>query len=63
MEAITIAGLVVLAVGGYYSVVDFLNDLGLCGRRFETATQKPPVSQRYIITPQTGIKKVAGMHI
>ena len=65
MEAIMIGGIVVLAVGGYYSVVDFVNDLGMCAGRVKATGRKLPVSQRYVVTvtPQTGIKKMAGMHI
>lgn len=63
MEAITIAGLAVAAIGGYYSVIDFLNDVGIRGRRVETAAKKLPVSRYYILTRQPEIKKMAGMHI
>jgi len=63
MEAITIAGLAVLAIGGYYSVIDFLNDVGIYGRESETAVKKSPVSRGYILTRQSGVKKMAGMHI
>lgn len=63
MEAITIAGLAVVAIGGYYSVIDFLNDVGIHGRRSETAVKKLPVARGYILARQPGIKKMAGMHI
>jgi hypothetical protein len=63
MEAITIAGVAVLAVGGYYAAVDFLNDLGLRGKRVEAQALRVSVSRRSVVTPQTGIKKMAGMHI
>lgn len=63
MEAIMIGGLAVLAVGGYYSAIDLLNDLGIRGRGVETAAKKSPVSRYYSVSPQTGIKKMAGMHI
>ena len=63
MEAITIAGLAVVAVGGYYSVIDFMNDLGISGRRVQAETKKLPVSQRTIFAQQTGIKKMTGMHV
>ena len=63
MEAITIGGLAVLAVGGYYSIIDFMHDLGIRGRRVETTAKKLPVSRSYVVSTQTGIKKMAGMHI
>lgn len=63
MEAITIAGLAVVAMGGYYTLIDFMNDLGLSGRRVEAAARKLPVSRRYVVAPQPGIKKMAGMHV
>lgn len=63
MEAITIAGLAVLAVGGYYSVVDLIHDLGFSGKRPVMGAQKSLVSHRYVVAPQAGIKKMAGMHI
>jgi len=63
MEAVTIAGLAVLAVGGYFSVIDFMNDLGIRRKSVEVAAQKLYVSRRYAVAPQTGIKKMAGMHI
>jgi DNA-binding transcriptional regulator GbsR (MarR family) len=63
MEAITIAGLAVLAVGGYYSIIDFTNDLGIGRNRVKAGVKKLPVSQLYIVTHQPGIKKMAGMHV
>jgi hypothetical protein len=63
MEAIMIGGMAVLAAGGYFSVIDFMNDLGIRSKRIKTEAKNLPVSQRYIVTPQRGIKKMAGMHI
>jgi hypothetical protein len=63
MEAITIGGVAVLAVGGYYFIVDFMNDLGFLGKKVEVAAKRLPVSRHYIVTPQPGIKKMAGMHV
>jgi hypothetical protein len=63
MEVITLGGLAVLAVGGYYFVIDFMNDLGIGERRIVNGLKKLPVSQRYAVATQTGIKKMAGMHI
>lgn len=63
MEAIMIGGLAVLAVGGYYSFIDFLNDVGVRGRGVVAAEKKLPVSRSYGVATQTGIKKMAGMHI
>jgi hypothetical protein len=63
MEAITIAGLAAVAVGGYYTLVDVMNDLGLHRRTVQVETKRLPVSRRYVVTSQTGIKKMAGMHV
>ena len=63
MEAITIGGLAVLAVGGYYSLIDLINDMGLGAKRIEAGKKVSPVSRSYFSAPQTGIKKMAGMHI
>jgi len=63
MEAVTIAGLAVLAVGGYYSIIDFMNDLGIRGKRVKVEAKNLPVSQRYIVATQSRIKKMAGMHV
>ena len=63
MEALTIAGVAALAAGGYYSLVDLMNDLGLHGRKVKAGARKLPVSQDTVIAPQTRIKKMAGVHI
>lgn len=63
METIMIAGLATVAVGGYYSFVDFMGDLGICGKSDEARGRKLPVSRLYCIASQPGIKKMAGMHI
>ena len=55
MEAVMIAGLAVLAVGGYYSFIDLMNDLGFQGKRFEAGNKRSPVSQRYVIAPQARV--------
>jgi hypothetical protein len=52
-----------LSVGGYYAAIDFLNDLGLRGKRDEAQACRVSVSRRYTVTPQRCIKKMAGMHI
>jgi hypothetical protein len=63
MEAVTIAGLAALAVGGYFSVIDFMTDLGIRRKNVEVAVQKLNVTRRYAVAPQSGIKKMAGMNI
>lgn len=63
MEAITIAGLAVVAVGGYYSIIDLINDLGIGGRCERPETKRLPISQHNIIAQQRGVKKMAGMHV
>lgn len=63
MEAVTVAGIAVVAVGGYYSVLDLLADLGIRIRRTQPETKKTTYSCTYIFTPQSRIKKVARMNI
>lgn len=63
MEAITLAGLAVLAFGGYYSLIDCMIDLGFRKRATHAADKNLDVSRRCILTPQAGIKKMAGMNI
>ena len=63
MEAVTIAGMAIVAVGGYFSVLDFLTDAGMAGRVKKIRENRSPVCGRNKITPQSRIKKMAGMHI
>lgn len=63
MEAVTIAGLAVVAVGGYYSLLDLLSDAGVTGRVKKFRQRESLVCGRDIVTPQSRIKKMAGMHI
>lgn len=63
MEAVTIAGLAVVVVGGYYSVVDLIHDMGIVWRGVDAEAKKSVISNRYVVTPKPGIKKMAGMHI
>jgi len=63
MEAIMVGGVAVLAIGGYFSIIDFMNDLGFGRKKSKERSKSPYISTFYRITPQTGIKKMAGMHI
>lgn len=63
MEAVTLAGIAVVAVGGYYSILDLLADLGIRIRKTQHETKTITYSNTYIFTPQRRIKKVAGMNI
>lgn len=63
MEAVTLAGIAVVAVGGYYSAVDFLTGLGIRSYRTKLETRNSQLFSKRIFTPQRRIKKVAGMHI
>lgn len=62
MEAITCAGLIVVAAGGYYSLIDVLNDLGI-RHRTSCPVHRRTDSGCRIIMPQIKVEKVAGMHI
>lgn len=63
MEAITIGGIAVVAVGGYYAVIDFMNDLGIRRRCLRVEAKRLPGSRLNIVARQSGIKKMAGLHI
>jgi hypothetical protein len=63
MEVVTLAGLAVVAVGGYYSALDFMADLGIRVKKVRTETRKSTYSSSCILTSQRRIKKVAGMHV
>lgn len=63
MEAVTIAGLAVVAVGGYYSVLDLIADLGIRFKKRKPAVNRDFSSCSYILAQQARIKKVAGMNI
>ena len=63
MEAITIGELAVLAVGGYYSAIDFLHDVVIRGRWAEAGVKKLSVSRRCSVTPQSGVKKMARLYV
>lgn len=62
MEAIMIAGVAVVAVGGYYSALDFMANLGIRLKRTRTKSRKTTEYCSCIIASQRRIKKVAGMH-
>jgi len=63
MEAITIAGLAVVVVGGYFTILDFLGDAGINVRKQrQYRAQSISIGNR-ICSNQSRIKKMAGMHI
>ena len=63
MEAITIAGVAVVAVGGYYSVLDLLADLGIQAGTARSANRNSAHFGKSVLTSQRRIKKVAGVNI
>lgn len=63
MEAIMIAGVAVVTVGGFYSALDLLADLGIYVRMTQTETKNSSLSGKCVLTSQRRIKKVAGMHV
>ena len=63
MEAITIAGIAVVLVGGFYSVVDLLNDLGIRINRSRFKTEIDSTPRSGTVTAQSRVKKMAGVHI
>ena len=63
MEAITIAGLAVVVVGGYFAVLDFMADLGITVRKQRHARNESFSIGNRICSNQPRIKKMAGVHI
>ena len=61
MEAVMIAGLAVVATGGYYFVLDLLVDMGI--RVKEPEAGSSPLSGRVSLTAQGRVKKMAGMNV
>ncbi len=63
MEAITIAGVAVVAVGGYFTVLDFMADLGINVRKQKHDRNQSLSMGNRICPNQPRIKKMAGVHI
>jgi hypothetical protein len=63
MEAVTIAGIAVVAVGGFYSAVDFLNDLGILVKKPRVEAKVSSFFRRCELPAQKRVKKMAGMHV
>lgn len=63
MEAITIAGVAVVAVGGYYSLLDLLADLGIQARSARSDNRNSSLFGKCVLSSQRRIKKVAGVNI
>jgi len=63
MEAIMLAGVIVVAVGGWYSVIDFLADMGILIRKQGGVEDVRARSRNRCVPSQRGIKQMAGMNI
>jgi len=63
MEAVTIAGAAVVVVGGIYSFLDLLADLGIQVSTSKSSGNGSPVFGSCILASQRRVKKVAGMNI
>lgn len=64
MEAIMIAGVAVVAVGGWYSALDLLADMGVrIGKRCGVDGKSSGLSRSLSVPPERGIKQMAGMNI
>lgn len=64
MEAIMIAGVAVVAVSGWYSVLDVLADLGIrVGRRSGSGLKDGCFSDAGRIPVQRRVKQMAGVNI
>lgn len=63
MEAVMIAGLAVVATGGYYFVLDLLGDMGIRVKGPRPEAGSSPLSGRVSLTAQGRVKKMAGMNV
>ncbi len=63
MEAVTIAGAAVVVVGGIYSFLDLLADLGIQVSTSKTSGKSSPVFGSCLHASQRRVKKVAGVNI
>ena len=63
MEAIMIAGLAVVIIGGYYSVLDMLTDLRLSERKEQAESNRSIITRKCDLTLQGSIKKMSRLHV
>lgn len=63
MEAVTIAGIAVVVVGGFYTAIDLLSDLGICVKKPRAETKMMSFPHRCGLPPQKRVKKMAGVHV
>lgn len=63
MEAVMIAGIAVVAVGGWYSVLDLLADMGIKFRKRSAGAIKSGYCLQDRFPAQRRIKQMAGMNI
>lgn len=63
MEAVTIAGIAVVAVGGYYSVIDFMNDFGLLMNKSRPWAKLAACFRNRVLTSQRRVQKMTRMYI
>ena len=63
MEAVTIGGIAVVLVGGFYSIVDLLNDLGIHVKKRVPAADGSSCYRRALLPTQKRIKKMTGVYV
>jgi len=63
MEAVTIAGVAVVVVGGFYWAVDFLNDFGIHVKMPQSEKKRLSFPRRSLLPAQRRVKKMPGMHV
>jgi len=63
MEAVTIAGAAVVVVGGIYSFLDLLADLGIQVSTAKSTDRSSQVFGSCLLASQRRVKKVAGVNI
>jgi hypothetical protein len=63
MEAVTIAGIAVVLAGGFYSVIDLLDDMGICVKKTRPETGILSFPRRCDLPQQRQVKKMPGVHV
>lgn len=63
MEAVTIGGIAVVLVGGFYSIIDLLNDFGIQLKKRRPERESLSCWGRNLFSTQKRIKKVTGVYV
>lgn len=58
-----IAGLAVVLVGGFYSLRDLLDDMGLRAKKYRRGSGNSTLVGKDVLTTQGRVKEMAGMNV